>query len=53
MEFNPLISDIPISEYPASLVCLSLKCSRVKSGNFGLQVNWDSDLVCFVFQLLE
>ena len=27
--------------------------SRVKSGNFGHQVNSDSDLVCFLFQLLE
>ena len=27
--------------------------TRVKSGNFGHQVNSDSDLVCFIFQLLE
>ena len=25
------------------------KCVRVKSGNFGHQVNSDSDLVCFIF----
>ena len=25
----------------------------VKSGNFGHQVNSDSDHVCFIFQLLE
>ena len=27
--------------------------SRVKSGNFGHQVNSDSDLVRFIFKLLE
>ena len=27
--------------------------SRVKSGNFGHQVNSDSDLVCFIFYFLE
>ena len=27
--------------------------SRVKSGNFVNQVNSDSDLVCFILQLLE
>ena len=26
---------------------------KVKSGNFGHQVNLDSGLVCFMFQLLE
>ena len=29
------------------------KPTRVKSGNLGHQVNSDSDLVCFIFQLLE
>ena len=40
---------------------ISLSCSfpnlecwvRVKSGNFGHQVNSDGDLVCFILKLLE
>ena len=27
--------------------------TRVKSGNLRLQVNWDSDLVCFIFKFVE
>ena len=28
---------------------VGLSCGRVKSGNFGHQVNLDSDIVCFIF----
>ena len=32
---------------------LSIVPSRLKSGNFGHQVNSDSDLFCFIFLLFE
>ena len=35
------------------MVCHRKVSDRVKSGNFGHQINSDSDLVCFIFQLLE
>ena len=30
---------------------LLLSQTRVKSGNFGYQTNWDSDLVCFIVRV--
>ena len=35
------------------LITIREETCRVKSGNFGHQVNSDSDLVCFIFKLLE
>ena len=36
-----------------SQVAIGVVRDRVKSANFGHQANSDSDIVCFIFQLLE